>query len=390
MDFVNEPAVEQAVSDSDEVSLQQHDMQEITERKEELPPKEYIASKKSWFFEQNKGTFHLEDEWNMLRSQLNSGLMLGISQENIDKYAVLNYTYEQREILKFAMFTGISDTVIARMMVKKTWGEMLAEMDASKVGPIVTDLVDKPLNAISRTLESYVSSFNSFRSETEACKSEYENRIHELEALIANKEEEMNGLQQKIQEIEKAGREEQERARQESEMRSRIEEMATERVKELMAEQAQREYERNQMKQEIYRQMENQYGLDFLSADGCSADRNGAGWSLFAGRNKRRRRKSPDVGEVPPIRRIVFKSEKLPANFNLSAYMMSADLSSSQMEIITLAVKTGVDDSVIKQMIDSRLPAQQLKQVLEVVLARSAENGIAGIAEKKEDTYGGK
>lgn len=371
MDFIDEQTALEDIYGTDG----KQDETQDTEDKE-LLPREYIARRQHSFYEQYKGKHNLDDEWNKLRSQLNSSLMLGISQDNIDKYATLDYTYEQREVIKYAFFTGIPDTVIAQMLHYKTWGEMVKEMDASRISEEMTRLIDKPLNVISQTLESYVNSFETFQAEMETKKKEYEMRINELELKLTEKEEEINQLYQSIEEKEKAEQEEKEKKRQEEDIRKRAEELANKRFEELIAEKEQTEYNRTQMQLAVLRNIQEYYPDvpdTFIFADSKEnhlpvsnnvVHRNG----IFG---RKRRKKEADISESLQLRKKRFKPEKLPSDFNLSSYMMSTDLSSSQMEIITLAVKTGVDDSVIKQMIDSRLPAQQLKQVLEVILART-------------------
>ena len=81
----------------------------------------------------------------------------------------------------------------------------------------------------------------------------------------------------------------------------------------------------------------------------------------------KRKKKEPEKPRKP---RPLSTVEQLPPGFDLTAYIMSAGLSAGQMDVISLAVRSKVDDSIIKSMIDQQLPAAQMKQLLAVVLAR--------------------
>ena len=65
-----------------------------------------------------------------------------------------------------------------------------------------------------------------------------------------------------------------------------------------------------------------------------------------------------------------FEKQPLPSNFDLAEYILSVKLTSSQLKIITVCVKAELDESIIKQLIDSHLPADQMKSIVEIILTK--------------------
>lgn len=64
------------------------------------------------------------------------------------------------------------------------------------------------------------------------------------------------------------------------------------------------------------------------------------------------------------------KSREEPKAFDLGSYIIEAKLSAPQLAIINAAVKGELPDETIKQIIDRRLPAEQMKSVVEVLLTK--------------------
>lgn len=64
------------------------------------------------------------------------------------------------------------------------------------------------------------------------------------------------------------------------------------------------------------------------------------------------------------------KCREEPKTFDLGSYIIEAKLSAPQLAIINAAVKGELPDETIKQIIDRRLPAEQMKNVVEVLLTK--------------------
>lgn len=64
------------------------------------------------------------------------------------------------------------------------------------------------------------------------------------------------------------------------------------------------------------------------------------------------------------------KSREEAKAFDLGSYIIEAKLSAPQLAIINAAVKGELPDETIKQIIDRRLPAEQMKSVVEVLLTK--------------------
>lgn len=326
---------------------------EETEQKEEkkkqpeLPALEYVAKKHEEFMEKYKGNASLDEKWNALRSQINSGLMLQVPQKDIDKYATLDYDYMQREVLKFYLWQGASERLVDIMMQKETHGEMVSAYDAYKAADRASALLEKATMNITQVLQSYVDNFTAFKEDTTIRANEYEAKIQGLNETIRSKENEINNKNEEIEHLKnEIGRlnnsinEEKKRLETEKEIERRVNAMVELRMD-----------ERKELEKQVMQQ-----NMPYNTFEGKRR------WSIFGKRQKQ------GMSNTKPI--MFHQKEKLPDNFNLSEYMIGRELSAAQMEVITMAVKCGVNDSVIKQMIDSDKSSAQMKQILEFVLAK--------------------
>lgn len=250
---------------------------------------EYLADKK-------------EDErnetWYRIRSQINSGLFLGLKQSDIDLYANGTYDYFQMEIIKFVLFSELSE-VSGIFDPELTYQEMLLMVKASMKEEAMIGSIEEPLRLISGTVDSYKAELDSYKE------------MHQRE--IAEKCEENRLLEQQLLDI-----------------KSELDKTRTE----LQLLQDQKEKKADQE----------------ISAD--------IKRRKFSFHKKSRETK---------------KTEAKVENMDLTQYIISSNLSSAQMDIISFAVKTQVDDQLIRQMIEKKLPAAQMKQVLEVALAKEEQ-----------------
>jgi hypothetical protein len=76
---------------------------------------------------------------------------------------------------------------------------------------------------------------------------------------------------------------------------------------------------------------------------------------------------------------------ELPENFDIGSYMMKTDLPSDIYDIICVGVKCGCPDYMLKQMIDSRLPGEKLKPLMEIYLAKRARESKFAMEENADD-----
>lgn len=335
-----------------EQKMEKMSQKEESEKQPELPAMEYVAKKHEEFMQKYKGNASLEEKWNALRSQINSGLMLHVSQKDIDKYATLDYDYMQREVLKFYIWQGASEQLVDIMMKKETHGEMVSAYDAYKAADRASALLEKATTNITQVLQSYVDSFTAFKEDTTKRTNEYDTKIQSLEETIRSKEceihnknEEVENLKNEIKRLNDSIHEEKKRLETERQIEMRVNAIVEQRLDE---------------RQELEKQVMQQ-NMPYFHEEK-------RGWSIFGKRKKVSGKKQ--MTEKYSVWPIAFRSEKLPDNFNLSEYMIGRELSAAQMEVITMAVKCGVNDSVIKQMIDSDKSSAQMKQLLEFILAR--------------------
>lgn len=248
--------------------------------------KEYIQKKKDAYGQAAAALEVREDvSWDMLRSQINSGLQLGLSQEQVDMYSTAFYSYEQMEVIKFAIYARLSSEQLMKLCDPK--------LDAK-------DMLQVLLHTeASKGLTSAVNSIAAYMDELQEIKQEHA------------KEEKR--LRDQLQEEEKKVRE----------LEAEIEKLKT-----------------LQQKQEIRK-------------------------------------------ESKPEKRKRFGKQIDSGSFDLGSYIINAHLSAEQMEVLRYAIEKEIDDKLIRQMIYQKLPAEQLRNMVAVILTkRSMEKT------EKEETDG--
>lgn len=84
-----------------------------------------------------------------------------------------------------------------------------------------------------------------------------------------------------------------------------------------------------------------------------------------------------------PEKRKRFGKQMDSGSFDLGSYIINAHLSAEQMEVLRYAIEKEIDDKLIRQMIYQKLPAEQLRNMVAVILTkRSMEKT------EKEETDG--
>lgn len=309
--------------------------------------KAYITFLYDEFCNMHKGVAGLEDEWSKVRAQVNSALQLHIPRSSITPLISLEYSYEQREVIKYMLFTGASGEVVEQMTPNLSYKEMIARYDASKVESAVANMLDAPLNTMSKLVNDYKEDLSHFRQETEQQIADYEQQIKEKTAELETVKNELKSLKEAIEEENK-------KQQQEQQIKAEAEKLAQSMFLE-QKKQFEAENRHNQEVEELYmriQQLEN----------GVTTSSNSKEKKRFSFKKKQ------DKSSTPPPKR--FDNVPLPKDFDISTYMMQSNLASSQLDVIALAVKCGLSDRIVKDMIDSGKDARQLKQIVEVFLAK--------------------
>ena len=163
---------------------------------DKLPYKGYITYLYNLFSDANKGLGDLDEEWKKVRAQVNSALQLKIPRKYIERLISLEYSYEQREVIKFMYFSGCSEEMVADMKPALTYKEMIAKYDATKVESAIVNMLDAPLNTMSRLVNEYKEDLAKYRKETEEKMASYEQQIKEKDMELAETKEELTNLQE--------------------------------------------------------------------------------------------------------------------------------------------------------------------------------------------------
>lgn len=242
--------------------------------------KDYIAKKQELYGEAAASGEVREDvTWDMLRSQINSGLQLGLSQEQIDMYTTAFYSYEQMEVIKFALYADLEADILVKLCDPKLeTKDMIHIMLHSEETKCLTGAVN--------SIATYMDELQMVRQEHETVEQDLQNRLRE-------EQEKNHLLEQKLEELNKKKKEPESR-RDQPERRKRFGKKKTQ----------------------------------HLSA------------------------------------------EALPDDFNLSNYIIQAHLSADQMEVIRFAIEKQIDDQMLVQLIDQHLPAEQLRNMVAVILTK--------------------
>lgn len=332
---------------------------------DKLPYKSYITYLYDRFCDVNKGLGHLDEEWKKVRAQVNSALQLKIPRKYIERLISLEYSYEQREVIKFMYFSGSTEEMVADMKPALTYKEMIAKYDATKVESAIVNMLDAPLNTMSRLVNEYKEDLAKYRKETEEKIASYEQQIKEKDMKLAEVKEELTNLQ------------EEKKAEREKKSKEQLIQMEAEKIAQEMFLAKKKEYDaesrRNQEMEELYHRIDMlEHGAD----PGNGRQKEKRGW--FSGKKSKKK-----VPSTSPQR--FSRNLPLPKDFDISTYMMQSNLSSSQLDVIAMAAKCGLSDQILKDMIDSGKDARALKQIVEVFLAKRENEMTAGSDVKQED-----
>jgi chromosome segregation ATPase len=407
-----------------------------------VTPMEYVNMRYADFVKEYSGIADSENVWARLRSQINSALQLGIEFSKITKYIRLPYDYRQREVLKYAIWTDTSEEVLKSLGTEMTYREMIANIEMSKIDKGLTEMVDKPLDAMSQMLTAITETVNTLRSdadskaaETEKALREKEEKIAELEGQIKEKADDLervlsqtdennriNMMEQKMHDMEVEHSRELQRIADEKEQQkqkdeiskmkedaldeiartkadmekdmmekadaeakkkfeeyrrnwednqNRIEQARREEQKKLEQERKKHEdeqknfnYEMEKLKRQLYQQQANMVNSGEVKKRGFWKKKT----RVMGAVEEKTEEGSAVFGNID----ILDCSVELPSDFDITSYMMKAELSSDVYEIICVAAKCGCPDIILKNMADSKLPADRLKPVLETYLAKRA------------------
>lgn len=281
---------------------------------------EYIDKKKQELSEKY-GDDLVDNTWNEIRSQIKSGFQLGLNEEDCDMFASPKYNYAQREVIKFACFSGISKDYVEKLIIetdsrKLPYQGMIKLLDELRYSEKSDDKLSKQLHSVIEQLEKLDD-----RPDGEPIQRD---DLIFLSDIIVEKTKENEMLKQCIDKLKEEN------------------ESLVARNNELREKTNQGDAPVKQKKLFFHNKIKTTKNVKEKNAKG---DRN---------------------RDFP----VDFKICSLPEGFNLSSYLLNSKLSSSQMEVIAMAVRLGINESLIKQMVDSECDASQLKQVLEVLVVQ--------------------
>ena len=125
--------------------------------------------------------------WDMLRSQINSGLQLGLSQEQVDMYSTAFYSYEQMEVIKFAIYARLSSEQLMKLCDPK--------LDAK-------DMLQVLLHTeASKGLTSAVNSIAAYMDELQEIKQEHAKEEKRLQDQLQEEEKKVRELEAEIEKL---------------------------------------------------------------------------------------------------------------------------------------------------------------------------------------------
>ncbi len=333
-----------------------------------LPVADYLALKKAEYYKTEGAS---DEGWNQLRSQINSGLYLQIHQKMINLYARADLTYEQREIMKFYLFEN-TDAELVSKAAKYPASEMLIFLRSSQSENNLVSTVSEHVSIINDNIKLYREDMKSLSYEMEEKMTEYKEKIAEYEQQLRNKDK---IIEEKTAAYNKLLNENRKRIA-DAEKKKTFDSQVEEAANRLFAEKMLEEELKKSREKEIEDKIRDEYELKYPR-------KKKKGFSLFPHKDKA---KNKHEGKNAS-----YKVEKLPEGFDIAEYIIHSSLSSSQYSIITLAVKMQIDESIIKQMIDNNLPAEQMKQLLSIILVkkehekRKGDTQIRKLSEKRKN-----
>lgn len=317
----------------------------------ELPVADYIESKKTEYFKTEGAS---EEDWHQLRSQINSGLYLQIQQEKINLYARADLTYEQREIMKFYLFENMDADIVSKA-AKYPAPEMLVFLRSSQSENNLVSAVSKNVSVLSDNIRLYRDDMKSLSYEMEEKMTEYKEKIAEYKQQLRNKDK---IIEEKTAAYNKLLNENRKRIA-DAEKKKSFDSQVKEAAERMFAERMLEEELKKATEKELEEKIRDEYELRYPKKEKRKNK-----FSLLVQKRKEKDKRNNHVS---------YNVEKLPEDFDIAEYIIHSSLSSSQYSIITLAVKMQIDESIIKQMIDNNLPAEQMKQLLSIILVKKEQ-----------------
>lgn len=297
--------------------------------KEKTVDSSYLDAKKKEF-DAAKDAGKIENglTWSIVWAELVSGFLMGLTTEQIDMYATFTYTTEQMELIKMAIYLNVCSDILVKMT-----NENLPVSEMKRLLLLSPEL--SGYEGAMASIKSFMDEIDEFREELkkeiksskrEANKIKKENEGYKKE--IARLTEEINILSMKLTETKESKKSE-----------------------EVLA-------EHKQSHEPVEASSDKTPAVSFLQHV-----------------KKFPLKKVPFFLKKKPS---FYEKCPLPKDFDLGSYIIQAKLDASQLEIINIAIMAEIDISIIKQLIDARLPAPQLKSVVEVIITKDA------VTKKKE------
>ncbi len=278
------------------------------------------------------------ESWYRLRSQVNSGLALGLSKQQIDVFAKRKYDYEQREVLKYIIYAGCSKDIIVKIANPKyTASEMIVMYESGQREKSLFEAVKEPIDTISESVAGFKFEFDVYRERINLQLKEKDEKIHEIE-------QENERLMKEIERMEEIKQKQQKTKSYDEDVARAAEAIANKKYQEMVIEQMAKQRERQEIENEVRKQYER--------------ENNGKGRRLF-GKNK----KNKSAYAAGYIQQSV-------SGDNITDMLLHSSLSSAQLQVITLAVKCNIENETLENMIRQNMPAENMKQMVEVILVR--------------------
>lgn len=326
---------------------------EAMEQKE-IPIKEYLAFKQK-LFEESEHPDGLT--WDQIKHQIIGAYYLNLPQEDINLFADAKHTFKQMEIIKFAMFAGIAGDSLSELL--------LPDQDIPKMLTAFQEHSDaktrKAMDIVENALKTCQEDMTYFKQHVTASMQQDKEKIDalvaenaELKKLTMKQAEEIDELNRQISISADKKSADLKKQEQQKAYDAHVEALAKKRYEERIL-----EFEIEKRKEEEMRERIRQEMLASGEVIHKSSQPNRGIFSRF-------KKKEKEAVAVPKS----FEKQPLPPNFDLAEYILNAKLTASQLQIITICVKAELDDSIIKQLIDSRVPADQMKSIVEIILTR--------------------
>lgn len=323
----------------------------------EMPFKEYLESRQK-VFEESEHPDGLT--WDQIKQQIIGAYYLNLTQEQINLFADAAHTFKQMEIIKFAQFAGLEGEHLADLLPPELNIPEMLTMYQNKPDAVYENALDVVRDA----LRSCQEDMTYFKEHVTASMQQDKDKIAALQEENANLKK-MN--MQQAEEIDELNRQisisadktlaDLKKQEQQKAYDAQVEALAKKKYEEKIIELEIEKRKEEEMREKIRQEMIASGEITVSQAQ----EKNKGFLSRF-----RKKEKEQEPVFVPKS----FEKQPLPSNFDLAEYILSVKLTSSQLKIITVCVKAELDESIIKQLIDSHLPADQMKSIVEIILTK--------------------